>query len=293
MSLIDKTYFVEDLDIPNTDEQAVSERINGYIQRYEPEFLKKLLGFPLYKAFVSGLNTIPPAVPNQRFIDILYGKEYTNLQGYLTEWRGLIMTANPVFNLAGGYVFKKPEYLTAGTTPGLIPGATTALFDGSLGSYADWRGWTPIIFRNGPLTPDVDYSWDPETGLLSLLAVGDKFGDMEEFFFQFELRTDTVPSTDITPKRSPIADYVYCWYSRAGATQSTGIGEAQANASNSNNQSPNQKMAQAWNDMHRWVWEFIEFMDTNTSQNPTLYPEWQWIFRWETLRAFEFSNPIF
>lgn len=294
MSLIDISYFLEgDLAIPNTGETPVIEQLNGYIQKYEQEFLRRLLGYPLYKAFVTGIAVTAPTVPDQRFLDILYGKEYTNLQGFLTQWRGLIMTDTPVYNTGGQTVYKKPVYITAGTTAGFMPNTNVAVLDGTNGTD-DWRGWTPILFRDSlVMVPGEDYSWDPVTGTLTLLSGNDVFENGEQFFAQFEDRTDPINSTDISTALSPIANYVYYWYRRAGATQYTGIGEVRTNAENSANQDPNQKMASAWNEMHRWIWEFIEFMDTNVALTPQVYPEWIWIYRWQTLRYFEFSNPIF
>jgi hypothetical protein len=189
--LIDKSYFVGDLTIPNTGDLPVSERLTWFIQKYEPEFLLKLLGYPLYKVFIAGLNVTPPTVPAQRFIDILYGKEYTDLNGLSRKWQGLIVTDSPTLNLAGGYVYRKPEYVTIGVTPGSVPSVNTLTFDGTNGS-ADWRGWVPIITRAGVMKPGVDYSWNPATGVLALLKPGDIFGNLEYFFVQFELRNSYV-----------------------------------------------------------------------------------------------------
>lgn len=188
MSLIDSTYFVGDLTIPNTDVDAVQEALTWYITKYEDLFLRKLLGYPLYKAFIAGITPDPEAAP-QRILDILNGKEYTSLQGFLTQWRGLLIT--------------EPEGL------------------------------------------------------------------------------------------SPIANFCHYWFRRNAATQFTGIAEVMTNAENSINQDPNQKMASAWNEMHDQVMQFIRFMDTNLALSPEVYPEWQWIYRWETIRYFEYSNPIF
>lgn len=292
MSLIDISYFVGDLTIPNMDQEAVLERITWYIQKYEQEFLRRLLGYPLYKAFVAGLNVAAPAVPDQRFLDILYGKEYTNLQGYLTQWRGLIRTDNPVFNMAGEYVYKPPITIKAGITPGFPSGVNTVTFDGTNGT-PDWRGWNPIFFRGTIMEVGVDYSWDIDTGQWTLLIANDKTGPSEKFFVSFQLRTTSINSIDISPKQSPIANYIYYWYRRSGATQYTGIGEVLTSAENSSNQDPNQKMASAWNEMSEMVGEFLEFMDTNTSLTPGVYPEWLWIYRWDTMREFQFINPIF
>jgi hypothetical protein len=292
VSLIDISYFVGQLHIPNTEQESVAQRVNWTIQKYEQEFLRRLLGYPLYKAFVSNLQVVAPAVPDQRMLDILYGKEYTNLQGYLTKWRGLIVTDNPVFTMAGEAAYKPPVYLTAGTTLGFIAGTSSFVFDGSLGKM-DWRGWTPIIFRSGPMVPDVDYSWDKATGTLQLLVPNDKFGPQEKLSVQFELRTDPINSTDVGPKQSPIANYIYYWERRNQFTKTTDFGEVVSTADNTSNKTSNEKMAHAWNEMSEWVCEFIEFMDTYSSSDPAIYPEWQWMYRCDTLRYFEFVNPIF
>lgn len=292
MSLIDISYFVGDITIPNTDQVPVAERVNWYIGKYEQEFLRKILGYALYKAFIADLNVTAPATPSQRMLDILYGKEYTNLQGYLTQWRGLIMTDNPVFNMAGGYVYKPPITITGGSTPGFSSGVSAVIFNGMNGT-PNWRGWDPIFFRGAPMEKDVDYSWDKETGEWALLVNNDKVGLNEKFFVSFELRTDPIVSTDIMPNQSPIANYVYYWYRRAVATQDTGIGEVRTKAENADNQNPNQKMATAWNEMSCRVGEFVEFMDANSANDHSIYPEWLWNYRWDTIREFEYSNPIF
>jgi hypothetical protein len=292
MSLIDISYFVGELNIPNTDQQPVRERLDRAILKYEQEFLRKLLGYPLYKTFVTGLQVVPPATPDQRILDILYGKEYTNLQGYLTQWRGLIMTDNPVFTMAGQLSYKPPVYLTVGTTLGMVAGTSSFTFDGSAGKM-DWRGWTPIPFRSAPMEPGVDYSWDPDSGDFNLIKANDKLGAGEKFSVQFELRSDPIEATDLSPNQSPIANYVYYWDRRNQFTKTTDFGEVINTADNTRNIDSNQKMARAWNEMGEWVCEFIEFMDTNSSINPSVYPEWLWIYRWDTLRYFEFMNPIF
>lgn len=292
MSFIDASYFVAELNIPNSGDLPVSERITWFIEKYEPEFLQKLMGYPLYKAFVAGMNVALPATPPQRLLDLLYGKEYADFQGYIQKWKGLIVTDSPVFNISGSLVYKKPLYLTAGVTIGLTPNANTATFDGT-GGKDDWRGWVPIITRAGVMKPGIDYSWDTVTGILVLLKPGDKFGNLEDFFVAFELRTDGLPAISLSVNESLIANFVYYWYYRSAVTQSTGIGEVRTKAENSDNVSPRQKMISAWNEMHRWVKEFTAFMEASQMADPTIYPEWTNINKIDALRYFGFINPIF
>lgn len=86
MFFIDATYFVGELTVPNSDKPEVLQRLTLFISKYEPLFLQKLFGYPLYKAFSA---VAPPT--DQRFLDILNGKEYTDFQGRLQKWKGLVI----------------------------------------------------------------------------------------------------------------------------------------------------------------------------------------------------------
>lgn len=293
MSFIDASYFVVDLDIPNTDQPAVLQRLTWFIEKYEPEFLQKLMGYPLYKAFLAGINVVSPAVPNIKWLNILYGAEYTDYQGYVQKWKGLIVTENPIYNLSGGYVYKAPQYLTAGVTVGLTPGLNTATFDGT-GGKDDWRGWIPVLTRAGIMRPGMDYSWDPVLGVLTLLKLNDKFGPAEDFFAAFQLRTDaTVPIIDFAVNESCIANYVYCRLRRKSVTQTTDFGEVVTNAENSVSLSPRKKASSAWNEMHDWAKGFLAFMEATQTLDPTIYPEWTLNNRNDAYRFFGFMNPFF
>lgn len=283
---IDETYFKEELLIPNTDQNAILERLQGFIKKYEPLFLQKLMGYPLYKAFVAGINVALPATPDTRYLDILYGTEYIGNDGLLQKWKGLIVTDSPIYNLSGGLVYRKPEYITAGVTAGFPAGGTTV-------NFPDWIGWTPSITRVGFMKPGIDYSWDSASGDLVLLKVGDKFNNDEDFKIEFELRTDATPVIDFGEKESIITNYVYYWYYRAVATQSTGIGEMKFNPDGAMLDNPNQKMASAWNELSQRTCEFVEFMDLKNANTPQVYPEFQFTHRYQALKEFEYANPIF
>lgn len=293
MSFIDASYFVGELNIPNTDQPAVLQRLTWFIEKYEPQFLLKLMGYPLYKAFLAGINVVSPAVPDIKWLNILYGAEYTDFRGDLQKWKGLVITDNPIYNLSGELVYKAPQYLTAGVTVGLTPGTNAATFDGTAGKE-DWRGWIPILTRSGIMKPGIDYSWNATTGEMILLKLGDKFGPQEDFFAAFQLRTDAAASLiGISGSESLITNYVYTRYRKDSATQFTGIGEVIAKAENSTNVSPWKKAAHAWNEMHCWVKEFLVFMEATQIADPTIYPQWTFNDKYDALRYFGFMNPIF
>jgi len=53
MNLIDATYFIGEINVPNTDTPAVQENINFFIKKYEAKFLKTLLGVSVYASFIA------------------------------------------------------------------------------------------------------------------------------------------------------------------------------------------------------------------------------------------------
>jgi hypothetical protein len=65
MSQIDETYFQKGLTyIPNTIgtgafQEAVINNVKNYIARFEPVFLKDLLGDDLYDAYIAGISVLP------------------------------------------------------------------------------------------------------------------------------------------------------------------------------------------------------------------------------------------
>jgi hypothetical protein len=88
MPLIDHTFFIGEINIPGTTEDTIAERIAFFIQSYEEKLLRDILGYPLWKAFNAG---IAQASPDQKWIDIRDGKEYTGLDSYLHKWDGLVI----------------------------------------------------------------------------------------------------------------------------------------------------------------------------------------------------------
>ena len=82
--LIDKTYFILDINIPTGSYEALTDSI----AKYEPEVLKSLLGYELYLLVEAYAN--PGS--DQRIIDIVEGKDYTvscNGRDQVVRWNGL------------------------------------------------------------------------------------------------------------------------------------------------------------------------------------------------------------
>jgi hypothetical protein len=119
MSLIDKTYFINDISM--SDSILDVDDFQTPIDRYEPEILKDLLGYELYTAMIADLD-ISGDPQTQRFIDLIDGADFTfefNSNTITTRWNGLRNTDK--VSLISYYVYFKYRqdndsfYSSAGT----------------------------------------------------------------------------------------------------------------------------------------------------------------------------------
>jgi len=112
-ALIDWTYFIRDIMIPNIDpaiksNSAELDRLNKFILKYETQCLKSILGYPLYKAVVNEQS--------QRITDLLYGTEYTDCQNNLKKWDGIVRPQEFISLIANYIYFYYQESLKAHTS---------------------------------------------------------------------------------------------------------------------------------------------------------------------------------
>lgn len=87
MALIDRTYFVGEINIPNTNQAAIGSQVDLFIQQYEDRFLNEVLGYTLYKALKAGMQVVPVA---QKWTDLIEGVEYTDTADKTRKWQGLV-----------------------------------------------------------------------------------------------------------------------------------------------------------------------------------------------------------
>jgi hypothetical protein len=280
MPLIDRSYFVGELNIPNTDRPEIQERLDLFIETYETELLRDLLGYPLYKAFMNGLQGAPV---DQKWTNLLEGVEYTDQSDRLTKWRGLVSLPLDLVNA-----------IDASNTITIVVGRGT-LIDGQSGLLLD-----PIIGTNsvplpssligkdfiveqrgvGQLSSD---EWSI-TGDNRLQLASGQFGDGDKYFYKAAtLSLNTVTGN---AKKSLIANYVYWHWMADQVSQTVGLGEAATKAENATMVSPAAKMHRAWNEMIRWVEEMVCYLDTKRS----IYPEWQDMNRYKFSRQFTTTN---
>lgn len=103
MSLIDETYFIGELSIPNVSNVAIAERLQFFIDKYEKQFLQELFGYELWKLLdiqITQEEENSPATPLPRLSDLINGVEYTDNGGRLRMWDGLISSGpkSPIAN---------------------------------------------------------------------------------------------------------------------------------------------------------------------------------------------------
>lgn len=88
MPIIDTSYFKGRIylaDIANSNSPVVGSTVTtDFIPLYETEYLKKALGYELYKNFIAGLAEV--TIP-QKWLDLRDGVEYT-VSDRLYKWNG-------------------------------------------------------------------------------------------------------------------------------------------------------------------------------------------------------------
>lgn len=114
--IIDKTYFKGNLNIPNVQENLVplgdrqgnQVNLDEYILKYEKKVMTDALGYEAYKSFIESFDTNGDVLPgaDQRWKDLIDGKEYTSQDGTLQKWEGLRYTLGTFkYSLIADYVF--------------------------------------------------------------------------------------------------------------------------------------------------------------------------------------------
>lgn len=94
MAIIDYTYFKGKILLPQVGNTDGRTEVESFIETYETEYLKKVLGYDLWKAFDDGISG--SGTPDQRWIDLLQGKEFTYI-GRNNAWPGFeIDEQNPI-----------------------------------------------------------------------------------------------------------------------------------------------------------------------------------------------------
>lgn len=255
MALIDRTYFVGELNIPNTSQAAIGSAVDLFIEQYEEKLLNEVLGYTLYKALKAGLLIVPVA---QKWTDLIEGVEYSDLATKTRFWKGLVTqpptvlnaldALNPIDVVVGrGQLYDPVTGTNSTTIPAALVGKTFII---------EQRGVGKLIAS--------EYSVVGSTLTLTSgqFAVDD--------VYTYKSATLAINTSTGTDKKSLIANYVYYWYIRNNHTQTASTGEIKAANENSTIANPALKMARAWNEMSAWICELVDYLDAKKDD----YTEW-------------------
>jgi hypothetical protein len=110
-NLIDSTFFVGNLNVPNPNTPQVSQRLDWFITRYEQTCLEQILGYSLYKLLLSENS--------DRMTWIKTGAEFVDSSGRTEKWKGLIYNTNNSMIAAYVYFYVLESQATNNTGIGI------------------------------------------------------------------------------------------------------------------------------------------------------------------------------
>lgn len=125
--IIDYTYFFGKLRLPQSGNNEGRDEIDEYIETYEVEYLKKVLGYDLWKVFSAGIEG--SGDPDQRWKDLLDGKEYSQ-HDITYKWSGFDPADESKLTPIANYTFyrynesKASDVTLAGTSTGAVDNNT-------------------------------------------------------------------------------------------------------------------------------------------------------------------------
>lgn len=247
------------------DDSTIQSIVDGLITKREPELLKDILSYELYKAFMAGLleaDVLP------MWSNLLYGAEYTDRFGRLQKWSGLV--SSPVAQIS---LSDLNSQLFTVVDADMVVSQTIAVPEALIG-----RSWSLSKRAIGPLRPDeYDVSEDGASVSVSFPVV---LGDT----YIFEGSDQSLAQSTGDDKQSLIANYVYFWYMRLRASNTTDMGEVVGTSENSARVGPATKMSRAWNEMCEGIWQLWEFL----SVNRTVYTQWRWQHTYKKMADYQF-----
>lgn len=245
--LIDRTYFVGELNIPNTSNAATGGLTDLFIEKYEEQFLNRVLGYTLYKALKSGLQEVPVA---QKWTDLIEGVEYTDNNNRVRFWKGLVSQPPSVLNALDA-VNGIAVRVGAGGVYDPIVGSTSTTIPAAL------VGKDFIIEQRGVgqlLTSEYSIVGNTLTLVSGVFAIND--------IYIYKSATLAINTSTGAYKQSPIANYVYYWFIRNQHTQTASMGEVKSKTENAEISNPSLKMVRAWNEMSAWICDMVDYLNT-------------------------------
>lgn len=156
--ITDQSYFVGELNIPNTDKTEVLENFQLYIDEYEPKYLTLLLGPSLYASFTAGLAADP--------LDPIW----TKLKNQIFVISGT-SKVSPVANFIYFYLVRRSTYDNSGIGLTQAKAENATIIDSRIETSRAWNKMNALSFSvykflkanaatYGPLPYDLRYCND-------------------------------------------------------------------------------------------------------------------------------------
>jgi L-rhamnose mutarotase len=141
MALINKDYFIGEINIAQLSQTTVQSLLTVFINKREPEYLEMALGYAFAQEYAAGLAA---EEPDQKWIDLRDGVEYTNKDGYTKKWKGFTNSVkqSPIANYT--YYWFQRDNTTFSTGNGEKEGKSdNANNTGSMSKQA--RAWNEMV----------------------------------------------------------------------------------------------------------------------------------------------------
>ena len=296
--LIDSSYFLGPLTIAQLGQQPVIDDLNNFIDRYEPVIMEAALGYDFYQTFLTGIEVSSDEQIEQRWLDLLNGIAFTNLSQIKKRFAGFAGGSN-----SQSLIASQRDDLTiyAGVTTGFAIGDNKF----TIPSLAAWE-FQIEIFGAGTLDRGTDWNYI-STGGGQLTDSNYQTQAGERWIIHFTGKKVQVVQSGSQNLLSPLAHFIYYEYMVNLHKQATGSGIKKSDSENSSNASPNDKLANAYNEGVRQIRLFWEFIWTDSQKQTPVYPEFDYRqvygFNYgygyfdnlwnEQLYCFEYINPLF
>lgn len=265
--LIDSSYFLGPLTIAQLGQQSVIDDLNNFIDRFEPVIMEAALGYDFYQAFLEGIEVSSDEQIEQRWLDLLNGVAFTNLSQIRKKFSGFAGGDNTLTVIA---TQRDDLTIYAGITPGFAVGSNSY-------TNASLNGWNfeLELFGAGTLERGVDWNYKSGGGIV-LTDPDYQTQYNERWVIHFTGKKVQGIQSGNQNLLSPLANFIYYEYMVNLHKQATGSGIKKSDSENSANASPNDKLANAYNDGVKQIKLFWEFVWVDSQKPTPVYPEFDY-----------------
>lgn len=279
--LIDTSYFTGPLTIAQLGQKAVEDSLNTFINRFEPTIMEAALGYDFYQAFLAGLDVTSDEFIEQRWLDLLNGVAFVNIDSIKKKFSGFAGGENTQSIIA---VQRDDLFIYAGVTPGFPVSGYTY-------TNNDLKNWNfeLELFGAGTFQPVVEWNYNPNGGFI-LTDTSYQTQPGERWVLHFTGKKTVVVPSGSQNLLSPLANFIYYEYMKDLASQNTGIGLVKSKGENSVSANVVRKPVDAFNDGVRQIRLFWELMQADQQKTVKVYPEfdplqvggynWGWFCNW-------------